>query len=158
MLVFEKSKKSRFNGTDFSGRLAERLTGLKSGKESAARNINALLSDEQFAAMKALGFKPGFMTSRRGCSIQVRKAVLLILVPSLNLVAAAQSPLPSCEADRKLKLAECSGLLLLPNGSRYQVICDGAPSAHMASFLVRGALFSWVAGRTARSVATQAVQ
>jgi hypothetical protein len=86
------------------------------------------------------------------------KAESLILVPSLNLVAAAQSTPPSCGAERKLELAECSGLLLLPNGSRYQVICDGAPTAHMASFLVRGALFSWGAGRTARSVATQAVQ
>jgi hypothetical protein len=40
----------RLDGTHLPGRLRERLADLKSGKEVAARDIKALLSDEQIAA------------------------------------------------------------------------------------------------------------
>lgn len=43
----------RLDGTHLPGRLAERLADLKAGKEVAARDIRALLSDEQVAAMEA---------------------------------------------------------------------------------------------------------
>jgi hypothetical protein len=42
----------RLNGTHLPGRLAERLANLKSGREAAARDIKALLSDEQVAPME----------------------------------------------------------------------------------------------------------
>ena len=43
----------KLDGTHLPGRLAERLADLKAGKEVAARDIKALLSDEQIAAMEA---------------------------------------------------------------------------------------------------------
>jgi hypothetical protein len=43
----------KLDGTHLPGRLRERLTDLKAGKEVAARDIKALLSDEQIAAMEA---------------------------------------------------------------------------------------------------------
>ncbi len=43
----------KLDGTHLPGRLAERLADLKAGKEVAARDIKALLTDEQVAAMEA---------------------------------------------------------------------------------------------------------
>lgn len=43
----------KLNGTHLPERLAERLADLKTGKEVAAREIKALLNDEQIAAMEA---------------------------------------------------------------------------------------------------------
>ena len=43
----------KLDGTHLVERLAERLADLKSGKEVAARDIKALLSDEQIAVMEA---------------------------------------------------------------------------------------------------------
>jgi hypothetical protein len=43
----------KLNGTHLPERLAERLADLKAGKEVAARDIKALLSDRQIAAMDA---------------------------------------------------------------------------------------------------------
>lgn len=43
----------KLDGTHLPSRLAERLADLKAGKEVAARDIKALLSDEQTAAMEA---------------------------------------------------------------------------------------------------------
>lgn len=43
----------KLDGTHLPKRLAERLADLRAGKEVAARDIKALLSDEQTAAMDA---------------------------------------------------------------------------------------------------------
>lgn len=43
----------KLDGTHLPGRLAERLADLKAGKEVAARDVRALLSDEQIAEMDA---------------------------------------------------------------------------------------------------------
>ena len=43
----------KLDGTHLPSRLAERLADLKAGKEVAARDIKALLNDEQIAAMDA---------------------------------------------------------------------------------------------------------
>jgi len=43
----------KLDGTHLPGRIAERLADLKAGKEVAARDIKALLNDEQIAAMDA---------------------------------------------------------------------------------------------------------
>ncbi len=43
----------KLNGLHIPERLAERLADLKAGKEVAARDIKALLTDEQVAAMEA---------------------------------------------------------------------------------------------------------
>ena len=43
----------KLDGTHLPGRLAERLADLKAGKEVAARDIKALLTDTQIAAMEA---------------------------------------------------------------------------------------------------------
>jgi hypothetical protein len=43
----------KLDGTHLPGRLAERLADLKADKEVAARDIKALLNDEQIAAMEA---------------------------------------------------------------------------------------------------------
>jgi hypothetical protein len=43
----------KLNGTHLPSRLAERLADLQAGKEVAARDLKALLNDEQIAAMDA---------------------------------------------------------------------------------------------------------
>ena len=43
----------KLNGTHWPERLAERLADLKADKEVAARDIKALLTDEQIAEMEA---------------------------------------------------------------------------------------------------------
>ncbi len=43
----------KLDGTHLPERLAERLADLKADKEVAARDVKALLSDDQIAAMEA---------------------------------------------------------------------------------------------------------
>ena len=50
---YQKNKMPKLDGTHIEGRLRERLAKLRSGEEVAKREIEALLTDDQVAAMNA---------------------------------------------------------------------------------------------------------
>ena len=52
-MAFEGRKMPKLDGTHLPERLEQRLADLKEGKEVAIRDVKALLSDEQIAAMDA---------------------------------------------------------------------------------------------------------